>query len=61
MSDAAGLRDLESRRLRSLVEADLTAADALHADSYELITHGYVLTKQAYLGGVASGQLLPGI
>lgn len=29
MSDAAVLRDLERLRLRSLVEADLTAADAL--------------------------------
>ena len=58
MSDAAVLRDLEGRRLRSLVETDLTAADALHADGYELITpSGYVLSKQEYLGGIASGQL----
>jgi phage baseplate assembly protein W len=58
MPDAAVLRDTERRRLRSLVEADLAAADPLHADSYELITpNGYVLTKQEYLGGIASGQL----
>jgi hypothetical protein len=58
MSEPAVLRDLERRRLRSLVEAHLTAADALHTDGYELIAHGYVLTKQqAYLGGVASVQL----
>jgi hypothetical protein len=56
--DPAVLRDTECRRLRSLVEADLTAAEALHADDYQLITpNGYVLTKQEYLDGIASGQL----
>jgi Domain of unknown function (DUF4440) len=58
MPDTAVLRDMECRRLRALVEADLTAADALHADGYELITpNGYVLGKQEYLGGIASGEL----
>jgi hypothetical protein len=56
--DPAVLRDTECRRLRSLVEADLTAAEALHADDYQLITpNGYVLTKQEYLDGIASGQV----
>lgn len=58
MPDAAVLRDIERRRLRSLVEIDLTAAGALHADDYELITPvGYVLTKQQYLADIESGQL----
>jgi len=56
--DATAMRDTERRRLRSLVEADLAAADALHADDYQLITpNGYALTKQEYLGDIASGQL----
>lgn len=58
MPDAEVLRDIECRRLRSLVEVDLTAAGALHADAYELITpNGYVLTKQEYLGDIESGKL----
>jgi hypothetical protein len=56
--DGPVLRDTERRRLRSLVEADLAVADALHADDYQLITpNGYALTKQEYLRDIASGQL----
>jgi hypothetical protein len=58
MPDADVLCDLERRRLRSLAEADLVTAEPLHADDYELITpNGYVLTKQEYLGAIASGEL----
>lgn len=36
----------------------MDAADALHADDYQLITpRGHALTKGEYLGGIASGQL----
>jgi hypothetical protein len=56
--DAAAMRDTERRRLRSLVEADIDTARALHADDYQLITpRGYALTKEEYLGGIASGQM----
>ncbi len=58
MPEAALMRDTERRRLRSLVEADLVTAGVLHADDYQLITpNGYALTKQEYLGDIASGQL----
>jgi hypothetical protein len=56
--DAAILRETERRRLRSLVEVDMEVADRLHAPDYQLITPtGIALTKAAYLGGIASGQL----
>jgi hypothetical protein len=58
MPDAAVMRDTERRRLRSLVEADYEAADALHADDYQLITPaGDALTKQEYLRRVVSRDL----
>jgi len=56
--DAMVMRDTERRRLRSLVQPDLAAAEFLHADNYQLITpNGYALTKEDYLGSIASGQL----
>ena len=52
------LREVERARLRSLVEADMTAANAVHADEYQLITpSGRALTKAEYLDAVASGEL----
>lgn len=52
------LRDTEHRRLQSLVEGDLEVAAALHADDYQLITPGGAsLSREDYLGGVASGDL----
>jgi Domain of unknown function (DUF4440) len=55
--DAASLRETEHRRLRSLVEGDVATAEALHADDYQLITPlGYALSKQEYLGSIASGE-----
>jgi hypothetical protein len=56
--DAAAMRATERRRLRSLVEADMDTAGGLHADDYQLITsRGSALTKEEYLGGIASGQM----
>lgn len=56
--DATALRDIERKRLRSLVAADMDTADALHAADYELITpRGYAMSKHDYLGRIASGRL----
>lgn len=52
------LREIERMRLRALVEADLDTANRLHADDFQLITPaGSALSKQDYLGGIASGAI----
>ncbi|MEU7745669.1 nuclear transport factor 2 family protein [Nonomuraea sp. NPDC049158] len=52
------MRDIERQRLRSLVTRDMAAADVLHADDYQLITpRGIALSKEEYLGDIASGHL----
>ena len=52
------LRDVERTRLAALVERDMDVAAELHADDYALITPGgAVLSKHAYLSGVATGAL----
>jgi hypothetical protein len=52
------LRTIERRRLRSLVDGDMTTASRLHADDFELINpRGGTLSKQQYLRDVASGDL----
>jgi hypothetical protein len=56
--DTNALRAAERRRLRSLVDRDMELAATLHAENYQLITPaGYALTKEEYLGRVASGEL----
>lgn len=56
--DADVLRDIERNRLRSLVDVHLEVADSLHADDYQLITpRGHALSKEDYLGSIASGEL----
>lgn len=59
MSSAALLLpDIERRRLRALASADTAAAAPLHADDYWLITpNGSEMTKDDYLGAIASGKL----
>jgi Domain of unknown function (DUF4440) len=59
MSSAARLLpDIERRRLRALVRADAVTAAPLHADDYWLITpNGSEMTKDDYLGAIASGRL----
>lgn len=60
MTDGAGdaIREAERRRLAALVERDMDAANALHADDYQLITPGgAILSKDSYLSGIASGVL----
>jgi hypothetical protein len=57
-AEADLLRDTERNRLRSLVEVDMALAHQLHADDFQLITPGgSALSKEAYLGSVASGDL----
>jgi hypothetical protein len=52
------LRSTERARLRALVAADLTTADALHAEDYQLITPGGgTFSKAEYLAGIADGSL----
>jgi hypothetical protein len=56
--DEPDLADVERKRLRALVEADLAVADQLHANDFQLITpSGDSLSKQEYLQGVASGEI----
>lgn len=58
-SDVADLvRATERERLRALVAADLTIAEPLHADEFQLINPvGETLTKAQYLGDIASGEI----
>jgi hypothetical protein len=52
------IRATERERLRALVRADVETARRLHADDFQLINpFGGSLSKEQYLGGVASGQL----
>jgi hypothetical protein len=55
-AEADSLRATERERLRALVAADVARARDLHADDFQLINpRGGVLTKEQYLGGIASG------
>jgi hypothetical protein len=58
-TDLAGrIRAIERDRLRAFVEADLDVLEPLHADDFQLINpRGKTLTKEEYLGGVASGEI----
>lgn len=52
------LRQTEHRRLRALVGADMEVARQLHAVDFQLITPiGGALSKEQYLGAIASGQI----
>ncbi len=52
------LRTTERERLRSLVEADVERARRLHADDFQLVNPaGGTLSKDQYLGQIASGEL----
>jgi len=56
--DAESIRDIERARLRALVDADMIAAEPLHAPDFQLITPiGATLSKAEYLGAVAGGQI----
>jgi len=56
--DEAELRTVERARLQALVSADLDRASVLHADEFQLVNPaGESLSKDAYLGMIASGEL----
>jgi hypothetical protein len=56
--DAEQLRERERERLRLLVAGDLERAAPFHADDYQLIhPGGGALSKEEYLGMLASGEL----
>ncbi|MET1060648.1 MAG: nuclear transport factor 2 family protein [Nocardioides sp.] len=59
MTDTAeSLRELERRRLRSLVDVDLPTAEELHAPDFELVNPGgSTWSRATYLGGIASGDI----
>jgi len=55
---AEGIRAVERRRLRTLVEGDIETARPLHADDFQLITpSGRAHSRESYLGAIASGDL----
>src|SRR3954452_20432090 len=52
------IRATERERLRDLLTGDMEAANQLHADDFQLINPGgQALSKEQYLGGIASGDL----
>jgi Domain of unknown function (DUF4440) len=56
--ESEALEAIERRRLRALVTRDMDSAWAVHAEDYQLVTpHGGVLSREEYLGSIASGQL----
>ncbi|MGI0525829.1 nuclear transport factor 2 family protein [Rhizobium giardinii] len=58
ISQADLLRTIEHARLRALVSADVVQAQQLHAPDFQLITPiGAVLSKDDYLGAIASGHI----
>ena len=57
LAEADLLRATERRRLSALVAADMEQAHQLHAQDFQLITpSGSALTKEQYLGRIASGE-----
>lgn len=57
-AEADQIRATERERLRALVAADIEVARKLHADDFQLVNPlGGSLSKEQYLGGVASGEI----
>ncbi|HEX5737945.1 MAG TPA: nuclear transport factor 2 family protein [Hydrogenophaga sp.] len=53
------LRSIERTRLSALVDRNIELAGPLHAADFQLITPvGMVLSKEQYLGAIASGHLI---
>jgi len=56
--DADQLRATERERLRSLVQGDMETARRLHSEDFQLVDPGGgTLSKEQYLGQIASGVL----
>jgi hypothetical protein len=52
------IRETERARLRALVKADISTAQPLHADDFQLITPiGIALSREEYVGAIATGQI----
>src|SRR5688572_17310648 len=57
-TEADRIRAIEHERLRALVNADMTTTRRLHADDFQLINpNGGSMSKEQYLGNIASGNL----
>jgi hypothetical protein len=57
-SEAERLRATERERLQALVSGDVARAARLHTDDFQLINPlGGALSKEEYLGGIASGHI----
>ena len=55
---AERLRDVERARLQALVDADMPVVEALHADDFQVVPPpGFPLSREEYLGAVASGDI----
>ncbi|MDM7851169.1 nuclear transport factor 2 family protein [Pseudochrobactrum kiredjianiae] len=55
---AEHLREAERARLRALIDADIEQAQRFHTADFQLITPiGMALSKNEYLGAIASGHL----
>ena len=56
--ESTKLRAIERERLRALVDANMATARRLHADDFQLINpNGGSMSKEKYLGNIASGDL----
>jgi hypothetical protein len=54
--EESGLVEVERRRPRALVEADLVTAEEIHGDDFQLITpRGFAYSKREYIDAVGSG------
>jgi hypothetical protein len=52
------LRQIETNRLRSLVDRDMRTADALHASDFQVVPpQGIPLTREEYLGRIESDDI----
>jgi hypothetical protein len=52
------LRDIERTRLAALVDANMPVVEALHADDFQVVPpHGFPLSREEYVGAVASGDI----
>jgi hypothetical protein len=58
LMSSVDLTVLERKRLRALLAADIKTAAPMHADDYQLVTpNGSEMTKDDYLGAIATGRL----
>lgn len=57
-NDSEAIRQVERKRLRALVDADIEAARQMHSDDFQLVNPaGMPLSREAYLGALTSARL----